>query len=102
MGEVSTLTERENYRKQFWIAAAAIYLGFILFGTILLWRLDRYFIHIVAVSVGIPFALLVLGNRTRRMALVLLLALVPFVGVLKAITTSRFAPLTFDLAIAVG
>ncbi len=58
-----------------------------------------YVILIGVLMLGLPFALLVFIPQIRPTAVVLLLIFVPFTSILKAITGSRFAPLTFDLAL---
>jgi len=54
---------------------------------------------IAVLLVGLPFATLVINRHTRPTAVVLLLVFVPLTSILKAVTGSRFAPLTFDLAL---
>lgn len=41
----------------------------------------------------------VVSRRTRNIAVVLMLVILPLTGILKAITGSRFAPLVFDLGL---
>lgn len=62
--------------------------------------LNQELILLIAVLlVGLPFATLVFSRRTRPTAVILLLLFVPLTSILKAVTGSRFAPLTFDLAL---
>lgn len=98
MAEISTLARREN-RPRF---LATVLIGYTLVILALLPLFINYPLHMVAVMAGIPVAAMVLHNKLRNTALVLLFALVPFVGILKAVTGSRYAPLTFDLSIGLG
>lgn len=62
--------------------------------------LSQELILLIAVLlVGLPFALLVFSDSIRPTAVILLLVFVPLTSILKAVTGSRFAPLTFDLAL---
>lgn len=62
--------------------------------------LSREYVLLIAVLlVGLPFAMLVISPQTRSTAVILLLVFVPLTSILKAVTGSRFAPLTFDLAL---
>jgi putative inorganic carbon (hco3(-)) transporter len=54
---------------------------------------------IAVLLVGLPFATLVISRHTRPTAIIILLVFVPLTSILKAVTGSRFAPLTFDLAL---
>ena len=60
---------------------------------------QEYVLLIAVLLVGLPFAILVIGEQTRSTAVILLLVFVPLTSILKAVTGSRFAPLTFDLAL---
>ncbi|MCA9889504.1 MAG: hypothetical protein KC546_14085, partial [Anaerolineae bacterium] len=48
---------------------------------------------------GMPFSFLVFHRQTRNTAVISIFLILPLISILKAITGSRFAPLTFDLAI---
>lgn len=67
-------------------------------GAIIALMSQEYVLLIAVLLVGLPFATLVISRQTRPTAVVLLLVFVPLTSILKAITGSRFAPLTFDLA----
>jgi O-antigen ligase len=60
---------------------------------------EEFVLLIAVLLVGLPFASLVISRSTRHTAIILLLVFVPLTGILKAVTGSRFAPLTFDLGI---
>lgn len=60
---------------------------------------EEQVLMIVVLILGLPIAVLVVIKATRNKAVVLMLVLLPLTGILKAVTGSRFAPLTFDLAL---
>lgn len=49
--------------------------------------------------IGLPFVALVISKRTRNKTVVFMLVLLPLISILKAVTGTRFAPLTFDLGL---
>ena len=51
--------------------------------------------------VGVPALLLVVARRTRFIGLLTILFLSPFLGIIKAFTGVRLAPLAFDLALLI-
>ncbi|MBE2197599.1 MAG: O-antigen ligase family protein [Anaerolinea sp.] len=71
----------------------------ILTGSLVSLLSQQVLLVMLVLLVGLPLAGLVISQHTRQTAVVLLLALVPLVGILKALTGSRFAPLTFDLGL---
>ncbi len=73
---------------------------FLVLGSILISILPEQVVLLVGVLlIGLPLAALVISQRTRNTAVVLMLVLLPLTSILKAITGSRFAPLTFDLGL---
>ncbi|MBX0330765.1 O-antigen ligase family protein [Oscillochloris sp. ZM17-4] len=60
---------------------------------------ERYILLSAVLLLGAPLASLVFLRQFRANALLLMLILVPLTGIFKAISGSRFAPLTFDLGI---
>lgn len=60
---------------------------------------QEFILLVLVLLVGLPFIILVVKPQTRSTAVVLILVFVPLTSILKAITGSRFAPLTFDLAL---
>ena len=98
MAETSTLAERGGSQR----FIAPVLICYALLILVLLPLFINYPLHMFALMAGIPVAAMVMHNKLRNTALVLLFALVPFVSILKAVTGSRYAPLTFDLAIGFG
>jgi O-antigen ligase len=81
-----------------WIYAACAILAAVA-GLLVAILPEEYVVLIAVLLVGLPFASLVISRSTRPSAIILLLVFVPLTGILKAVTGSRFAPLTFDLGI---
>lgn len=60
---------------------------------------ERLVLLLGVLLIGLPLAMLVVSKKTRNTAVVLMLVLLPLISILKAVTGSRFAPLTFDLGL---
>jgi O-antigen ligase len=61
-----------------------------------------FYNHAMLISVlmaGMPLLLLAPFSATRRIALILLIVLVPLTGIFKPLTGIRYAPITFDIGI---
>lgn len=71
----------------------------LLFGYVLARLLYNHAMLISVLMAGMPLLLLVPFAETRRLALILLIALVPLTGIFKPLTGIRYAPVTFDIAI---
>ncbi len=89
-------------KKPFFGGAQSALLGILLcglFGGIAAFILRDFLLHVLVILVGLPLVLLLFSSHFRPTMIVITLATVPLVGILKAISGSRFAPLTFDLGL---
>ncbi len=85
------------------VKISAVQLSFILLWLLLSFSISllpgRTIILLGVLLIGLPLTALVVSNRTRNIAVVLMLAFLPLTGILKAATGSRFAPFTFDIGL---
>jgi len=74
----------------------------LLFGYILALLLHNHAMLITVLMAGMPLLVLAPFSATRRIALILLITLVPLTGILKPLTGIRYAPITFDIGILIA
>ncbi len=81
-----------------------VIIGFtaLLFGYVLALLLHNHAMLITVLMAGMPLLLLTPFSTTRRIALILLITLVPLTGILKPLTGIRYAPITFDIGILIA
>ena len=60
----------------------------------------QYLTIMIVLLLGLPLLPLALNPSSQQTAIVLLLSFIPLIGIVKAFSGSRFAPLTFDIGIA--
>ena len=74
----------------------------LLFGYVLARLFYNHAMLISVLMAGMPLLLLAPFSATRRIALILLITLVPLTGIFKPLTGIRYAPVTFDIGILIA
>lgn len=62
---------------------------------------NDYLTAIIALSLGIPIIIPAIHSPVKAVSATIILAIIPLTSLLKAVTGSRLAPLTFDLGILI-